>query len=304
MGADHNHDHTADTSRRRLAAVLGLVVLYMVAELVGGILSNSLALLADAGHMLSDAGALVAALLAMQIARRPASPTHTFGYRRAEVLAALGNGAALLAIAGYIAYEAIGRMGSPPEVEGPLMLGVAAGGLAVNLVGLALLHGGKSHSLNVRGAWLHVVADTLGSVGAIISGLLVTYAGWNVADPIASLVIASLVTWSAWSLIKQTTAVLMQAVPEGIDVAALEQCLVSTPGVTAAHDIHVWSITSGHPVLSAHLTVTEVTDRPALMESLRRQLGERFGIHHSTIQLDCPGACEPCTGETTGTSGP
>lgn len=292
-GHDHDHDHATDQNVRRLALTLGLVCVYMVAEVIGGVLANSLALLADAGHMLSDAGGLVVALFAMHIARRPATVTHTFGYRRAEVLGALANGAALLAIAGYIGYHAITRLGSPPEVRGPLMLAVATGGLVVNLIGLSLLHGGKSESLNVRGAWLHVMADTLGSVGAIVSGVLIAVFGWNWADPVASLAIAAIVLYSSWLVMKQAAGVLMLAVPPELELAAVEEELTSVDGVLAAHDVHAWSITSKQPIMSAHLTISPDADRQRLMEEVHRRLRDRFDLHHSTIQLDCPSGCQP-----------
>lgn len=291
-GHDHGHDHgRGHDNARRLTITLALVSAYMVAEVVGGLLSNSLALLADAGHMLSDASALVVALIAMRIARRPPSPTHTFGYGRAEILAALANGAALMAIAGYVAYHAVVRLGSPPDVRGPVMLGIAAGGLVVNLIGLWILHGGRSESLNVRGAWLHVLADALGSVGAIISGALVTALGWNWADPAASLVIAALVLWSAWVLLRQTTAVLMQAVPAGLELAAIERALTSIDGVLATHDVHLWGVTAQQAIMSAHLSIDPDADRRRVMDEVHRRLRDDFDLHHSTIQLDCPGGC-------------
>lgn len=294
MGAGHAHGAHDDGNTRRLGLTLVLVVGYMVAEVIGGLVSGSLALLADAGHMLSDAGALVIALAAMRIARRPASATHTYGYRRAEILGALANGAALVAIAGVIVYQALGRLGAPPEVDGPVMLGVAAGGLAINLAGLYILEGGRAESLNVRGAWMHVVADTLGSVGAIISGVLVTWRGWNLADPIASLAIAALVTYAAWMLLGQATRVLMEAVPEGIELSALERTLTGVAGVIAAHDLHVWSVTSGRAVMSAHLTVDRDADRSAIMATIHERLRDEFDVRHSTIQLECPDGCGPC----------
>ena len=297
MSEGHSHTHHAgEQNARRIAVTLGLVVIYMAAEVIGGLLSNSLALLADADHMLSDAAALAVALVAMRIARRPPTATHTFGYRRAEILAALANGAALIAIAGYIGYHAIARLSAPPDVRGPLMLAVAVGGLAINLAGLYLLHGGKSESLNVHAAWLHVLADALGSVGAIVSGLLITLGGWTWADPVASLLITALVVYSAWALLKQTTAVLMQAVPKGIDLASVEQVLTGADGVVAVHDLHVWSVTSDRVVMSAHLTVHPGVDRQRVMDEVHRCMRDQFDVHHSTIQLDCPGECAPCDG--------
>lgn len=290
MGAHHSH---GPSNQRRLVLTLCLVVVYMVAEIVGGLISGSLALLADAGHMFSDAGALIIAVVAIRIALRAPSKTHTFGYRRAEVIGALANGATLFVIAGIIAYEAIVRLGNPPDVEGPLMLAVAAGGLVINLVGLAILHGGKSSNINVRGAWLHVLADTLGSVGAIASGSLITAFGWQWADPVASLIISGLIGYSSWRLIKQTAAVLMQAVPSSVSIELIEETLATTAGVVSVHDLHAWSMTGERPVVSAHLQIEPDLERSALMQTITERLGE-LDIRHSTIQLDCPTTCEPC----------
>lgn len=293
MGAGHSHhDHAAN--RRRMLLTLGLVLVYMVAEVVGGLASGSLALLADAGHMLSDAGALVVSLLAMRIAQRPASQTHTFGYQRAEILAALGNAAVLVAISGVIVYEAIARLGAPPEVHGGVLLGIASGGLVINLIGLWLLHGGRSGSLNVRGAWLHVLGDALGSAGAIAAGVLIAAFGWRWADPVASILIAALVLYSAWSLMADTVRVLMQAVPGRIDLEALDRALNEIEGVIEVHDLHVWSLTSGRDVMSAHLTVASNNDRPLVVAAVKERLHDEFDLHHSTIQVDCDGECEPC----------
>lgn len=296
MGGHHDHthhDHSNADASNRLAFTLVLVLTYMVAEVVGGLLSNSLALLADAGHMLSDAGALIVSLFALRIARRPASTTHTFGYQRAEILAAMANGAALLAIAGYIVFEAIERTAAPPHVRGGLMLGIATGGLAINLTSLWLLHGGKDHSLNVRGAWLHVLADTMGSVGAITAGLLIMGFGWYWADPAASLIIAMLVLYSAFMLLKQTVGVLMQGVPDNVDLAELDAALLAVDGVRELHDLHVWAVTPGRNILSAHITVEPKADRDRLIDALNHR-AQDFDVHHTTFQCDCPADCVPC----------
>lgn len=292
-GHGHRHDSHAgsDDHARPLALTLALIAGYMIAEVVGGLLSGSLALLADAGHMLSDAGALATSLFALRISRRPASVTHTFGYRRAEILAAVANAAVLIAIAGYVVYEAIRRIGAPPPVDGPVMLGIAAGGLAVNLAALWILHAGKSASINIHGAWLHVLSDTLGSVGAIVAGVLITVWGWTWADPVISIVIGALVVSSAWMLMKETVSVLMQAVPARIDLRALEQALTSIEGVLAVHDMHVWSVTRGRDVMSAHLTIEVDCDRSRIAGEVQARLRDQFHLRHSTIQLDCPGDC-------------
>ena len=238
MAHDHHrsHDHEPGAhrsrSRRRLAVVLGLVVAYMVAEVVGGLLTNSLALLADAGHMLSDAASLALALFAMWIAQRPPTPQHTYGYYRTEILAALANGATLVAVAIYIFIEAYGRIGEPPDVQGGLMMSIATGGLVVNLAGLWILNAGKGESLNVRGAWLHVLTDALGSVGAVTAGGLIWAFGWYWADPVASVIIGLLVLYSSWSLLKETVAVLMEGAPGHVDVDEVRSGIRSVPGVT------------------------------------------------------------------------
>lgn len=283
MSHDHAHGHRQNT--RRLALTLVLVVAYMVAEVVGGVISNSLALLADAGHMLSDAASLGLALAAMWIARRPRTSSHTFGFHRAEILAALVNGATLLVIAVFIVREAWQRFQDPPEVQGGLMLAVAAGGLAVNLAGLALLHGGREESLNVRGAWLHVLTDTLGSVQAMVAGALILAFGWGWLDPLASVLIALLVVWSAWSLLRDAVNVLLEAAPENLDTREIESSLLGIAGVTEVHDLHVWTITSGFVALSVHVVVDGRAPDNVLWQ-IREELRSRFGIEHSTVQVE------------------
>ncbi|HEX6068576.1 MAG TPA: cation diffusion facilitator family transporter [Longimicrobiaceae bacterium] len=290
MGAGHSHGHGhahgSLTSTRRLAVVLVLVLGYMVAEVVGGLLTNSLALLADAGHMLSDAGALALSLFALWIARRPPTSTHTYGFYRTEILAALVNGAALVAISIYVFAEAFRRIGDPQEIEGRLMMVIAAGGLAVNLAGLWLLSGGRSESLNVRGAWLHVLSDALGSVGTLAAGGLILAFGWAWADPVASILIGLLVLYSSWALLKETVAVLMEGAPGDIDVDEVRTALHSVPGVTSAHDLHVWTITSGMVALSAHVVTPDTLDGGPLLDRIRHMLHDRFGIDHITVQVE------------------
>jgi cobalt-zinc-cadmium efflux system protein len=276
--------------------VLGLVVLYMAAEVVGGLVTNSLALLADAGHMLSDAGALGLSLFALWIAQRPATPKHTYGYYRTEILAALLNGATLVAISVYVFVEAFRRIGRPPEVEGGLMMVIAAGGLAVNLAGLWLLNEGRDASLNVHGAWLHVLTDALGSVGTIAAGGLIWAFGWEWADPAASIAIGLLVLWSSWSLLREAVAVLMEGAPGDIDVDEVRAALQNLRGVRSAHDLHVWTITSGLVALSAHV-VAEGSRLPGpLLTEARALLHDRFGIEHVTIQVEPADfrECEEC----------
>ena len=286
-GHAHSHARASAANSRRLAVVVVLVLTYMVAEVVGGLLTNSLALLADAGHMLSDAGALALSLFALWIARRPPTPTHTYGFYRTEILAALANGATLLAISVYIFAEAARRIGEPQEVAGGWMMVVAAGGLAVNLLSLWMLHAGREENLNVRGAWLHVLADTLGSVGTLAAGLLIIGFGWWWADPVASVAIALLVLYSSWALLRETVAVLMEGAPGDIDVDDVRNALHAVPGVASAHDLHVWTITSGMVALSAHVVAAEEERRGGvLLDRIRRMLHDRFGIDHITIQVE------------------
>ena len=272
---------------------LALVVAYMFAEAIGGLVTHSLALLADAGHMLSDAAALGLSLFALRMAqRRPADPLRTYGYYRAEILAALANGAALVAISLLIAVEAVGRLRQPSDVEPRGMLAIAAGGLLVNLISLALLHGLRDASLNARGAWLHVATDALGSVQAIAAAALIWAFGWRWADPVASLLISLLVVWSAWGLLREAVTVLMESAPGHIDVDEVRGAMTAVASVESVHDLHVWSIASGFECLSAHVVATTGCERDALLDELRCMLQSRFGIDHVTIQLEPVGYVE------------
>jgi cobalt-zinc-cadmium efflux system protein len=266
----------------------------MLAEVAGGWLTGSLALLADAGHMLSDVAALGLSLCAIRIARRPPTPTRTWGYHRTEILVALVNGATLLAISIYIAAEALRRLSAPPAVDAPAMMAVAGGGLLFNLIGMQLLAGGRDHSLNVRGAWLHVATDALGSLQTIVAGGLIWWLGWRWADPVASLLIAALVIYSSWMLLRDAVAVLMEGVPRHLDVVEVREALAGVPGVVGVHDLHVWTITSGREALSAHLVVEEASPRGGTLEQVRDTLAGRFGIRHVTVQLEhheCGDSC-------------
>ena len=298
--AEHGtHSHRTQGNKRALMIALVLAAGYMVAEVIGGLITNSLALLADAGHMLADVAALALSLAAMWIAERPPSPRRTYGYYRAEILAALVNGATLVAIAIYIFIEAVGRLREPPTVAGGLMLAIATGGLVVNLIMLGILHGGQSHSLNVRGAWLHVLTDTLGSVGTIAAAMLIWLLGWNWSDPAISILIALLVIYSAWALLKESVNVLMESAPSGIDVDEVRDALMEIASVTAVHDLHVWTITSGLDALSAHVVTTGSRPAGECLSEIREAMHERFGIDHVTIQVEpegfgeCAGGCEP-----------
>lgn len=293
VGHSHDgHDHARDArgaGSRRLTTVLILSSGYMVAEVVGGVLTNSLALLADAGHMLSDVAALGLALFALRVARRVATAGRTYGFHRAEILAALANGATLVAISLYIFVEAYQRFRSPPLVDGAPMLAVAAGGLLVNLTSLWILRHGRGESLNEQGAWLHVLTDALGSVGAMVGGFAVWKLGWYWADPAVSVIIGVLVVVSSWGLLRESVAVLMEGAPGHIDVDTIREAMATAPGVVSVHDLHVWSITSGMVALSAHACVADERSNAEVLTELRTLLHDRFGIDHITIQIEPDG---------------
>ncbi len=277
------------SSRRRLAATLALATTYLAAEVVAGLWTGSLALLADAGHMLADAASLALALFAMWLADRPAPAARTFGYQRAEILAALANAVALIVVAIFIAIEAATRFAAPPAVNAAPAFAVAAGGLAVNLAGLALLHGTRDASLNLRGAWLHVASDALGSVAAMGASAAIWFADFRLADPLASLAIAALVARSALGLLRETVDVLLETAPRHLDVAALRRAIEAERGVVAVHDLHVWTITSGLVSLSCHVHAAPECDGHELLGRLTHALHDHYGIGHVTIQLEPEG---------------
>lgn len=283
----HRHSHSdAPPDLSGLKRTLFLAGGYMLAEVIGGLMSGSLALLADAGHMLSDVAALVLTLVAFHVGQRPPTARRTYGFRRVEVLAALANGLLLTVIAIFILVEARERFSHPHEIRGGLMLGVAIGGLVVNLLGLMFLHGDHNHSLNMRGAFLHVMADTLGSVGALVSAGLILQFGWLRADAVASCLIACLIVGSAFVLLRDTVNVLLESVPSHIDAEEVRLCLMEPDGVLDIHDLHIWTLTGGKALLTAHLAVAQSTDDQALLAELGAVLEERFGIDHSTLQIE------------------
>jgi cobalt-zinc-cadmium efflux system protein len=290
-GHAHGHDHAraGRDNARRLTITLALQAAYLVAEVVGGYLANSLSLLADAGHMLSDVAALALSLFAVWIAQKPATGRRTFGYYRTEILAALANAATLIAISIYIFWEAAQRLRSPEPVEGLIVLWVAVGGLLVNGIGAALLHGGREHSLNIRGAWLHLMTDAAGNVGVIVGGVLIW--GWGLAwaDPVVSILVGVLVIWSSWGLLKDSLGVLLEGAPSHIDVEAVRAALMEVEGVESVHDLHVWSITSGIEALSCHVVVGGRDERRVSGEILADAhlvLRQRFGLNHLTVQIE------------------
>ena len=287
----HGHDHSHDlrgASKRSLTIALILIAGFMLTEVVGGILSGSLALLSDAGHMITDAASIALALFAMKVAERPPSAERTFGYRRAEVLAAMMNALSLWLIAAWVIFEAYHRIQDVPEIEGGLMLVVGILGLLVNVAAAWVLHRSSKHSMNVEGALRHVMADLMGSVGVVISGILIVTLNWTIIDPILSVLIAALVAHSSWSLTVKVFKVLLEGVPDHIDVYRLCSDMEDVEGVTLIHDVHVWTISSGLEALTAHVLIDPSfeADTEALLRRLRRIAHEDFEIDHVTIQVE------------------
>jgi cobalt-zinc-cadmium efflux system protein len=285
--SEHHHRALApDSDRRRLAAALALILAFMAAEVVAGVLAGSLALLSDAAHMLTDAGSLALALVAARLAARPPSGRFTFGLGRAEVLSAQVNGAALLVLAGVIAIEAAQRFASPPEVQGGVVLVVGLLGAGVNVAVAWQLARAQRRSLNVEGARAHVLADLYASLGAAASGAVVLLTGFGAADPIAALLVAALMVRSGWSLLREASAVLLEGSPAGVRTEDVGATLAGAPGIVEVHDLHVWEVTSGFPALAAHVLVRPGDDCHARRRELERLLDDRFGIHHTTLQVD------------------
>jgi cobalt-zinc-cadmium efflux system protein len=270
----------------RLRWALALTGTYMIAEVVGALVTGSLALLADAAHMLTDVGGLALALLAIRFAAREATPQLTYGYLRTEVLSALTNAVVLLLLTVYILYEAYQRFLAPPEILSGPMLIVAAIGLVVNLISMRLLAGGSAESLNVKGAYLEVLGDMLGSVGVIFAALIIMWTGWRLADPIMGAGIGLFIVPRTWTLLKQVTHILMEGTPPNIDLALLERKLMDIPGVTAVQDLHVWTVTSGFDAMSCHLVVADISKARDALQNARRVMKDNFGIDHVTIQVE------------------
>jgi cobalt-zinc-cadmium efflux system protein len=286
-GHDHAHEHGhAHASRRALSIALGLIAALFAAEVVFGLVAGSLALLADAGHMLTDVLALAVALAAATVAGRPAQGRWTFGFGRVEVLAAQVNGVTLAIVGVWIVYAAIRRLFDPPDVRGGVVLAVALAGVAVNVVAAAVLARSARDSLNVRGAFLHLLTDLAAFAGTAVAGLLVLVTGWDRFDPVASLVVAGLIFWSAWQLLHATTLIFLDLSPGGIDPGEVGRAIAAFPAVVEAHDLHVWSVSDGFPALSAHVLVQPNADCHGIRRELETMLGERFGITHTTLQVD------------------
>ena len=287
MGHDHHRSATA-AHRGRLSAVFAITVAVLVVEVAGAALSGSLALLADAGHVLADGAGIGLALLAIRFAARPASPQRTFGYYRLEILAAVVNAVLLFGVAGFVLVEAWRRLTEPPEVASGLMLAVAAAGLAANAVSMWLLRDGQQHSLNLRGAYPEVLGDLLGSVAVLAAAAVIALTGFQAADPIASALIGVLILPRTWRLLREAVDVLLEAAPKGVDLAEVRQHLIGTPGVTDVHDLHAWTITSGLPVLSVHVVLERGADAGKVLDGLGDCLAGHFDIEHSTFQLEQP----------------
>jgi cobalt-zinc-cadmium efflux system protein len=286
-GHGHSHVHVdPDSDSRRLTIALGLIVGLMVVEVVAGILGDSLALVADAAHMLTDAGALALSLLVIRLVRRPAGGNLTFGLKRSEILSAQANGVTLLVLAGLIVYEAIRRLIDPPQPAGLVVLVVALVGIAVNLAAAGQLARANRSSLNIRGSYLHLVTDLVAFIATAIAGLIILTTGFDRADPIASLLVAAIMLRAAYGLLRDSGRVLLEAAPDGMSVSEIGEAIAAFPHVESVHDLHVWEVSSGFPALSAHVLVPPGDDCHGVRRGLERLLVERFGIEHTTLQVD------------------
>ena len=291
-GHDHHghnpHDHQREGNKKGLVIALSITTGIMLLEFFGGLITNSLALLSDSGHMLSDAGSLALSLTAMWFAAKPPSPNKTYGFYRFEILAALFNGVTLFVIAGFIVWEAIDRLMEPPRVASGSMMAIATIGLVANLASAWFLmkKGDVKGNVNLRSAYLHVIGDALGSVGAIAAGLLMLLFSWYIADPIISVLVAVLILKSAWGVLSHTTHILMEGTPVTVDQVEVKQTLQSIPGVRDVHDLHIWTITSGLDSLSCHLLIEDDRDSQEILQEAIRKIEEKFRIRHTTIQVE------------------
>jgi cobalt-zinc-cadmium efflux system protein len=290
QGHDHQHGVSVGADRRHLWVALLLLLAFMVGEVVAAVLSGSLALLSDAGHMLSDVGAIAAALWAMRLAARPAAGKWTFGWKRAEIISAAGNGITLLVVAGIIGVEAVRRLVHPPDVEGGVVLVVALVGVAVNIVAAWVLARANRSSLNIEGAYQHILTDLYGFIGTVVAGAVIVVTGWTRADPIASLVVVALMLRAAYGLLRDSGRVLLEAAPEGMDLSEVRRHLLEPGHVLDVHDLHVWTVTNGLPTLSCHVVIDDSCFRdghaPALLDELQDCLHGHFDVEHSTFQLE------------------
>ncbi|MFK9090169.1 cation diffusion facilitator family transporter [Bacillus salipaludis] len=299
-GHGHGHGHSHTGNKKALLSSFILIAVFMVVEVIGGLLTNSLALLSDAGHMLSDAAALGLSFFAIKLGEKQVSQEKTYGYKRFEIIAAALNGLTLIVISLFIFYEAIQRFFAPPEVQSTGMVIISITGLVVNIIAfLILMQGDKDENLNVRSAFLHVIGDMLGSVGAIIAALLIMFFGWGIADPIASVIVAALILVSGFRVTKDSFHILMEGAPTQIDIIQVKEALMRIPLVNEVHDLHIWTITSGYPVLSCHITISDEGVHDEILLQSQRILHDDFNIEHSTIQIEkeangCPSPHGTC----------
>lgn len=283
----HAHAHSAaGANKKRLAIVFGLTLAYLVAEIVGGLITGSLALLADAGHMLTDVAGLGLALLAIKFAERPATPERTYGYYRVEILAALTNAVVLIGISIYILYEAWERFRNPPEVESGTMLVVAAIGLAINIAGIFILRKGSQESLNMKGAYFEVLSDMLTSVGVIVAGVIMLTTGWYYADPLISAGIGLFILPRTWILLREAVGILLEGTPSDVNLAAVREAIARLPGVTEMHDLHVWTLTSGVNAMSAHVVILDPSMHAEVLSAVHDVITKNFPIEHVTVQVE------------------
>ena len=280
--------HDRKASQRVLLIVLAITFIYMIAEAIGGYLANSLALISDAGHMFTDVAALALSLLAVRFASRPATPGKTYGFYRLEILAALVNGASLIVLSLLICFEAYQRLRHTEEVKGWTLILISSGGLIVNLISAYLLAKGQKETLNVRGAFLLVLGDLLGSIAAIAAGVLIIWRGWTWADPVFSVVISILIIYSSWRLVADAVNILLEGTPSHINITAVEQAMRTVAGVREVHDLHIWTITSGRHAVTVHIVVKDAGESYRILRELRELLAKRFALTHSTIQIEDP----------------
>ncbi|MDP9841342.1 cobalt-zinc-cadmium efflux system protein [Streptosporangium lutulentum] len=291
MGHGHGHGHSANSSRRHLAAALVLLVVFMAAEVVVGVVANSIALISDAGHMLTDAASIALALVAITMSARPARGAYTFGWKRAEILSAAINGLTFVVLVVYFVYEGVRRLIEPPEVKGALVFGTALAGIAVNAAAAWLIARADRSSLNVEGAFQHILNDMYAFVATAIAGAVIWLTGWGRADAVAALIVAALMAKAAYALLRDAGRILFEAAPAGVHPAEVSAVIVAHSGVTAVEDLHVWTVTSGFPALSAHVIVEPGGDCHRVRRELADLLHERFHIDHTTLQVDhVPGA--------------
>ena len=293
----HSHDNVriSQVATRPLIITLAIVAGVMIAEVVGGIISHSLALISDAGHMMVDALAIGLSLFAIYVAKRPSTLTRTFGYHRVEIMAALANGSILVLVAAFIFFESYQRFREPSDVQTPIMLLTACIGLLANIAGILLLRRGRNASLNIRGAFWHVLGDTISSVGVITAAIIIMVTGWEYADPVVAMVIGVIILWGAVRLVRASVDILMESVPKHIKVEEVVDSIRQIPGVKDIHDIHIWTITSGIIALSAHLMIEDqmVSHSTEVRQQVNHMLGEKYSITHTTLQLECA-QCEVC----------